>query len=306
MSTEWNDTISIIIIFAGSGAIIDFIIGKRGQKEIIRYLESIWLRLSYVNLHNLAQLEATFALRIIDIIFGSIFFTIHRLMSTIGFALSCTLLWIIAVNLNDPQAYSGRPINFAAIRLTISLISFAVSISATRWVTKFVAEVGARTILGNATLVLSLLVMQYVLLVLWVETFGITVNTLSKVIAYGKIEPYDYITLTDRFYAIFEDPLYYLDGYYAYIIGKHYLLNFWNGWFGIYNTIVEMSVYFSSLFRLLLFILYLMSILANFLKNSLLFIIERLVEYDKPIFTIILGGFAALLKSTYQLFSMIN
>jgi len=52
------------------GAFIDFYIGKAGQRRVSDWLETWWLRLSYLRWGNFGREEARFAVQVIDRVFG--------------------------------------------------------------------------------------------------------------------------------------------------------------------------------------------------------------------------------------------
>jgi hypothetical protein len=62
--------LSTIAACAGVGAFIDFWIGKRGDKRVRDWLETWWLRFSYVNVKNFGREEALYAIAILDSLFG--------------------------------------------------------------------------------------------------------------------------------------------------------------------------------------------------------------------------------------------
>jgi hypothetical protein len=84
---EWSArvarTLAIIAAFAMFGAFIDFWIGPAGQNKVRSWLETWWLRFSYVNIHSFGREEAVFAVSVIDEVFGPKFFSVRRLKSTI-------------------------------------------------------------------------------------------------------------------------------------------------------------------------------------------------------------------------------
>ncbi len=60
-----------IALCVAIGGVLDFYLGKAGQKRIRDVLTTWWLKLSYVNIHNLPQSEARSALKVISIDFWS-------------------------------------------------------------------------------------------------------------------------------------------------------------------------------------------------------------------------------------------
>lgn len=71
----------------GAGAFIDFYIGKDGQKRVKDWLETWWIRLSYIPVRAVGREEALNALRVIDYLFGPKLFSWKRLRSASIFKL---------------------------------------------------------------------------------------------------------------------------------------------------------------------------------------------------------------------------
>ena len=64
------------------GAFIDFWLGKRGEERFRGWLETWWLRLSYVRWGTLGRDEALFAVQVIERLFGRRLLSIRRFAST--------------------------------------------------------------------------------------------------------------------------------------------------------------------------------------------------------------------------------
>jgi hypothetical protein len=87
--------VSTIAACVGVGAFIDFYIGKSGQKHLRDWLETWWLRFSYVNARNFGREEALFAVSVMDRLFGRRFFSLRRL---------CAVAILAVVSLVSPLA----------------------------------------------------------------------------------------------------------------------------------------------------------------------------------------------------------
>ena len=72
--SSWGKALAIVAAFGVVGAFIDFYIGKPGQRRVRDWLETWWLRLSYVCWGNIGQEEALFAVQVMDRLFGKRFF----------------------------------------------------------------------------------------------------------------------------------------------------------------------------------------------------------------------------------------
>jgi hypothetical protein len=76
--TNLHEIATIIAFFALLGAFVDFYIGKAGQAKIRSTLETVWLQLSDVTIHNLVRREASFATLWMTRIFGSRVFSLKK------------------------------------------------------------------------------------------------------------------------------------------------------------------------------------------------------------------------------------
>ena len=73
---SWGSVLTIVAAFGVVGAFIDFYIGKPGQQRVRSWLETWWLRLSYVRWGNLGREEALFAVQVMDRLFGRRLFSV--------------------------------------------------------------------------------------------------------------------------------------------------------------------------------------------------------------------------------------
>jgi hypothetical protein len=67
-----ESALATIAACGGAGAFIDFWIGKGGEKRVRDWLETWWLRFSYVNVRNFGREEALFAVTVLNRLFGGL------------------------------------------------------------------------------------------------------------------------------------------------------------------------------------------------------------------------------------------
>ena len=82
------------------GAFIDFYIGKAGQRQVRDWLETWWLKFSYVRWGNLGREEALFAIPVMDRLFGSRLFFAKRLIVVVFTTLACASLTVAQILFN--------------------------------------------------------------------------------------------------------------------------------------------------------------------------------------------------------------
>src|SRR4051812_11790560 len=84
-----------IALLGGAGAMIDFYIGKSGQRRVKEWLEIEWYRFHRVEWHNFGENEARYYIGIVDRLFGAALLSRRRLLSTI----TVTLLIVVFLGL---------------------------------------------------------------------------------------------------------------------------------------------------------------------------------------------------------------
>jgi hypothetical protein len=136
------------------GAVIDFLVGKAGQKRARDRLETWWIKFDDVRWNNFGREEAEFAISLIDRWCGRRLFSLGRwvfvliisvMLITIGYIVDS----IMKITNTDPYV-PFRLFDDPILNLEIfisSVLGFAVSISLTRLV-----AVMARNYCGNGRL----------------------------------------------------------------------------------------------------------------------------------------------------------
>jgi hypothetical protein len=89
---SWQGMVATIAASGGAGAFIDFWIGKAGQAKVRGWLETWWIRFSYVNSGNSGREEALFAVSVLDRVYGSRPFSRRRLLFVALTTVSTSLL----------------------------------------------------------------------------------------------------------------------------------------------------------------------------------------------------------------------
>src|SRR5215813_11011214 len=76
----WGSALTTVAACGGVGVFLDFWIGKVGQQRVKGWLETWWLRLSYVRWTNFGREEALFAVQVMDRLFGRHLFSTQRMI----------------------------------------------------------------------------------------------------------------------------------------------------------------------------------------------------------------------------------
>jgi hypothetical protein len=156
---------------AGVGAFIDFYIGKRGQRCVRDWLETWWLRFSYVTGRNFGREEARFAVTVMDRVLGRRFFSLRRLFAVAVAAVVALVPPAAAAIIQarwDHFEIAWLPPNPSLIMFAVSLVFFSLALAITRGIavkSVNILDIAPRC---NAVILLGALIAQLLLLVLWI------------------------------------------------------------------------------------------------------------------------------------------
>jgi hypothetical protein len=187
----WGSVLTTAAACGGVGAFIDFYIGKRGQQRVRSWMETSWLRLSYVRWGNLGAEEALFAVQVIDRLFGRRLFSIRRI-TAVAIVISASLCAILGVFVLNEMPILGFWNSFVKLYVLLNLFfivsAVAVSLSITRfaaiWVASIITKAPYLNFLGFA----FLLFLQYVMLSWWSPTIVAAHNLISGIALFDKID----------------------------------------------------------------------------------------------------------------------
>jgi hypothetical protein len=120
-----GSALSTVAACGGVGAFIDFLMSKSDQKRLRDWLETWWLRFSYVDARSFGREEALYALAVIDRVLGRKFLSYRRLLSTTLIGVAVGIVVVMLALFSDSQSYwsdFGNP--FAATVLFRDLVFF--------------------------------------------------------------------------------------------------------------------------------------------------------------------------------------
>jgi hypothetical protein len=169
---SWGSALATVAACGGVGSFIDFYIGKRGQQRVRSWLETWWLRLSYVQWDNLGREEARFAVAVMDRLFGDRLFSVRRLIVVTAITVGCCVYLFTSIIFSDlgsfrwPRYLIDIPLNL--VRFFIAILLLAVSFSITRFASRLIARVFSKSSYLNFVGVIILLGFQYIYLFYWV------------------------------------------------------------------------------------------------------------------------------------------
>jgi hypothetical protein len=156
-----DDILVPIAALGGLGAAIDFFIGNSGQKRIKSWLEDRWYRFHELNWHNFSEKEARFYVDFFDRFFGPYLFSSRRFIVCVSLTGFTTLIF------SGAAFFAGYSIVlFGVLRdIVVDSAILAISFSLTRWTSLLVIRT-SESRLGFLPF-LVLLTFHYLMLALW-------------------------------------------------------------------------------------------------------------------------------------------
>jgi hypothetical protein len=297
---------------SAAGGFIDFLIGRVGQKRARGFLETWWIKFDDVRWNNFGRKEALFAVHLLDFWCGRRFFSLRRWVSIyVFFPISIIFGHVVAMfqstrGFNLPLIITPP----AFVTAPLSAIGLAVSLSLTRLIAVIVAGLCTDGKLRNFTLFTMFLIFTYFLLALWLpvihffkfllptQIIASIYVTYSLSAAIASSESFMSVTVMKTgFYLVSPQSiaLEFLDA-----LNLHSILpTFRERLFDFYamNFAQILAGYVAYLVRLIMALAFVGSFIVRpILMKPISLIWRRIVESDKPLFTLTLGGVAALVE----------
>ncbi|WP_284310950.1 hypothetical protein [Labrys miyagiensis] len=297
--------IATIGFFSCLGAFIDFMLGKAGQTAVKKRLEDWWLRMSYVRWGNFGREEALFAAVTITRTFG-LTFSFRRIV--ISLALVC-IGCIIVLSEGGASLYILSLILVAVLLI----VSFNISLS----ITIFIARMAGSKLLSeniyiNFCYFVAAIVLQYGIMV-WGLLLGLMAIISLIVLMCGYIPYFLGLHSPDttinqlndvwreaivKIIAILPPSLNPLDPLFR-TLQQGPVPDLPSLLYGLFIFLINFLV---NALRFALALLFLLSFIFRPLKSPIMTLFARVIESDKPIFTLVCGGVAAIFQVGQQLF----
>jgi len=306
---DWQQTASFVLAFGGMGAFIDFFLGKRGQSRVKTALESFWIGLAYVNFRTFARAEAAMAHDIFLRMFGS-FFSRRRAISVGLLLMTSSLIWLAYALINFDNYFNRSDFERQADwlfegdyyglsgQLILALPLLLVSISVTIWLTKIASLTITSKIWINVVCFFVLIFLQLSLFPLtYVTTYalGVAVNENLGPDAPSAAVKWFISALPGLVSHVFSARIFGIVEYPFIATGRI-------PWLDYRVFMLNVMYYLPGVLRLLLAAAFVLSIFARPIHTTVLLLIQRLVESDKPIFTVVFSGSAAIVKFIQSVF----
>lgn len=296
--------LSVVAAFTAVGVFVDFVIGKSGQKKVRAWLEEKWLIWSDIKLDNFGRREAAFATNVIDRIFGR-FFSFRRAaclaLVFFGGVFYTIFVPIIRFGFADYFTNGQQELFLILGSISVTSILFTVNVSITRFFSTFTSAKLPASKISSFMYVLVVLIAQYLFSLVSLSVNEAFLMIISVMSTWQVVEvPYD--------------PLYQvIDSFRDAAVGA---IEYWSWmpyddndiWFDFgYDGFSAANIYAGvlsallNLGRLFVLILFLLSFLLKPAQNAILTLWARIVESDKPIFTLVMSGVGAAIKIVQEL-----
>jgi len=295
-----KDILWPIVLVGGVGAFIDFLIGKAGQERAKEFLFRWWVRFNDVQWRSFGREEGFFAGELIGRWCGRRIWSFRRFMAAVtilsfllcvGYIRFLTSSWEMKYLCN----YCSPPFDEGLVTVIVYFISFSLSVSFTKFIAVRMAYLCGNGRVRNLLIFLSMLIITYLTLMM---TQPITESLKEPIITAIR-----YALMSSP---TFEDiPSYLLVGMkdvasdlsVGIETGKDQVLHPTELFKITYNIDIFALHFLSllpSLARFALAIIFVGSVLLRpLIIGPVSLVWARIVESEKPVFTVIFGGVAA-------------
>jgi hypothetical protein len=286
-----------IVAIGGLGAFIDFLIGKTGQERAKDFLLKWWVRFDDVHWKNFGREEGLFSGRLIEKLCGRRVWSLRRI--TIATLILPVLTLFAVLKL---LAFGGSHIEWCndcglrdlAFGLVVFLIGFSLSVSFTKMIAIGMAHLCGIGSLRNFCVFTISLIFNYLFLVWWFPiTFLIKAALTLWVGMVGMPSITDFTKVSIVYRTL-------LDAVLIYYVNNPIYPTFFMMLFLIPKQSVDFIVFYEtscvpSVFRFLLSVVFVGSFLIRpLVMHPVNLVWARIIESEKPVFTVTFGGAAAL------------
>jgi len=283
-----TDTLALIATWGGAGALVDFLLGKVGQKRVRAALESWWIHFADVRLSTFSVREAAFAARLLNTCFGT-FLSLRRVSSALVITAIAFLGWKLWLDQGFAITYRPERYGVVLVHYLFNLGTFWLTTSFNLWLAQRLTQIGFLSSRMQFLLYVGGLALQLLLMfTIGYEFHGLFFQLVGIEILYDHD---------------IHAPTYYLER--TVDFSRHlwndfelripYAGDVFNGSFADFQTFLQpVYAHAASLIRLFMMLAFVLSILLRPFQQFVLLVLARLIESEKPILTMFFGGLAAI------------
>ena len=293
------------------GGAIDFLLGPGRRKKVRDWLELRWYGVAEVAWSNFGKQEAGAYLAVFDTIFGRSLFSKQRILLSVALAMIIALLASLVTVILFPNAYSldSHFLETSAYTIVVSAILFAISLSISRVFANMACHIIGTGIIRNVLLFAVVTSAYYVTVELGTELTYHTRHLVSLTVA-------DWLTGATNFDAVLRSLQFTME--HSPRVLSSFMDEFpWKpdalvsllsiadpamrslDWSTLqYLLTTDMMLVLSMGLRLVFAVVFFVMFAAQGLvRGPVLLVWERVVEDDRPVFTLLFGGAAAFAKA---------
>jgi hypothetical protein len=311
----WGKALASVVAFGVVGAFIDFYVGKPGQRRVRDWLETWWLKFSEFRWGTLGRDEAVFALAIIDRQFGNRLFSARRMTATSILMVLLNIIILVHIIVQytavvgvfggSTDWYSFRQIYFW-IFLACLFISATLSFSLTRFASAKIVTILTEFPFLNLFGLLLLVCFQYALLCYWTPTVDTIRYTTINQVAYPcyfyacDYSPFGITEMLSSLRRLFTSlralsPSLQMHNFVSAFSYPSEPLSVTEVFQFRLSTLLSAFIFVA---RLSITAIFITSFFLQTLQGPIMTLWARVIESDKPVFTLVFGGAATLAKAT--------
>jgi hypothetical protein len=308
-----------VLLGGGIGRFIDFLLGKQGDQAVKTFMTGWWIRFDDVQWYTFGKAEAAFSLNVMTKTFGKYIWSLRRICFIAAvvsiFGLSGYFITLIYRD-TMVTIQSSTPISLlhwvTFEGLDLYVVGLFIGCSSTRWLSLlFMRLTGDDTSRRNAILYVMTLLLFYVMLVKWlplmeqihnsVDLFRAIWNSTGfrgdlrfSVVFWGQLQ-FALLNMLNF------DPLIHPLNAFHDIQFKLELDRLTPEMY--ISSVVKIGIsYLPALFRFALAAIFMGSFLLKpLVMRPLNLIWRRIIESDKPVFTVVFGGVGAIISAVHGL-----
>jgi len=306
-----KDILWPIAAFGFIGAFVDFVIGKNGQERVKDFFLRWWVLFNDVHWNNFARKEAEFAAWALESSFGARLFSFRRIfVATLYYAFFVAAVYVLYALGGGVVFASFDKANVltSVVTIIMGVVAFACAISVSLLFARIQKESCSNHVSRNLVVFSLSAVVNYIALLIWFPlTSSVKLFIWSFVFyitAFGTdgvsvpvVDNFLFELTRTRLNAVTQFQL-----VFGNITSLVVFANDTSTAFSVLLQIISpLAAYIPIAFRLLISIFFVSATVVVALSVRPVSVIwARLVESEKPVFTLLFGGAAALAASIIE------
>jgi hypothetical protein len=307
-----KDILWPVVVVGGLGAFIDFLIGKAGQAKAKDWLLKWWVRFDDVRWRNFGREEGLFTGRLIEQWLGRRIWSLRRIIAFVVLSLTVLILrYLIFIYSLEPEFtchYCTLPIYYGITALIMYFVSFSMSVSFNKFIAVRMAYLCGIGQVKNLLIFVTMLILNFLMLAIWsvitskFRTIALNI-IMFRSLFFTMLHIIMFYLFNINIFKPMYDPLIAIPyAVQATITGKtleaELVTDAMQRIVEQDNSMDNLSLGYlailPSLFRFVLSVVFVGSFLLRpFVMRPISLVWARIVESDKPVFTVVFGGAAA-------------